>query len=112
MLDLAVGKMHSERVMLIVTHRPDYSPFWRAQAAFTQLNLTLSTGVYGATFFLLTGLHGIHVAIGAVFLAIVLARTLGGQITQDRHFAFTAGSWYWHFVGVAWVVLFILVYCI
>jgi cytochrome c oxidase subunit III len=80
--------------------------------AFTQLNLTLSTGVYGATFFLLTGLHGIHVAIGAVFLAIVLARTLGGQITQEHHFAFTAGSWYWHFVGVAWVVLFILVYCV
>jgi cytochrome c oxidase subunit III len=80
--------------------------------AFTQLNLNFSTGVYGATFFILTGLHGVHVAIGAVFLAIVLARTFGGQITREHHFAFTAGSWYWHFVGVAWVVLFVLVYCI
>jgi cytochrome c oxidase subunit 3 len=80
--------------------------------AFTQLNLNFSTGVYGATFFILTGLHGVHVAIGAVFLAIVLARTFGGQITREHHFAFTAGSWYWHFVGVAWVALFVLVYCI
>jgi cytochrome c oxidase subunit III len=86
-----------------------YSEYHRA---FTRLNLDLSTGVYGATFFLLTGLHGIHVAVGTVFLAIVLARTLGGKITREHHFAFTAGSWYWHFVGVAWVALFILVYCI
>ena len=80
--------------------------------AFSQLNLTLSTGVYGATFFLLTGLHGVHVAIGALFLTIVLVRTLRGKITAEHHFAFTAGSWYWHFVGVAWVILFILVYCV
>lgn len=80
--------------------------------AFTRLNVDLSTGVYGATFFVLTGLHGIHVAIGTVFLAIILVRTLRGTITQEHHFAFTAGSWYWHFVGVAWVALFILVYCI
>jgi cytochrome c oxidase subunit 3 len=80
--------------------------------AFTQLNVDFSTGVYGATFFILTGLHGVHVAIGTVFLAIILARTVRGQITREHHFAFTAGSWYWHFVGVTWVALFVLVYCI
>jgi cytochrome c oxidase subunit III len=80
--------------------------------ALALLNLNFSTGVYGATFFMLTGLHGLHVLIGTTFMAIILARSLGGGLTQAHHFAFTAGSWYWHFVDLAWVGLFILVYCI
>ena len=80
--------------------------------AFTRLSLNFSTGPYGATFFTLTGLHGVHVVIGTLFNAIVLGRSLRGQITQQHHFAFTAGSWYWHFVDTVWVLLFILVYVI
>ncbi len=80
--------------------------------AFTRLNLSFSTGPYGATFFFLTGLHGLHVAIGALFPSVVLIRTLRGQITQQHHFAFTAASWYWHFVDTVWVLLFIFVYVI
>ena len=80
--------------------------------AFTRLNLNFSTGAYGATFFTLTGLHGVHVVIGTLFNAIILTRALAGQITQQHHFAFTAGSWYWHFVDTVWVALFVLVYVI
>jgi len=67
---------------------------------------------YGATFFALTGLHGIHVMIGTTILIFILARALRGQFTPEHHFAFTAASWYWHFVGVLWLILFVLVYCL
>jgi cytochrome c oxidase subunit 3 len=80
--------------------------------AFTQQNLSLSSGAYGATFFSLTGLHGIHVMIGTTVLIFILARALLGQFTPEHHFAFTAASWYWHFVGVLWLILFVLVYCL
>ena len=80
--------------------------------ALIHLNLNFSTGVYGATFFMLTGLHGVHVLIGTVFMAIILGRSLRGDLTQSHHLVFTAGSWYWHFVGLAWLALFILVYCV
>jgi cytochrome c oxidase subunit 3 len=80
--------------------------------AFTKLDLTLATGVYGATFFALTGLHGFHVALGTLVLIVMLVRTLLGHFTQEHHFAFTAASWYWHFVGIVWVILFVLVYWI
>jgi cytochrome c oxidase subunit 3 len=79
---------------------------------FTQQNLSLSSGAYGATFFSLTGLHGIHVMIGTTVLIFILARALLGQFTPEHHFAFTAASWYWHFVGVLWLILFVLVYCL
>ena len=72
----------------------------------------LSSGTYGATFFALTGLHGIHVLIGTTILIFILARALGEQFTPQHHFAFTAASWYWHFVGVLWLILFVLVYCL
>jgi len=80
--------------------------------AFTRQNLSLSSGVYGATFFALTGLHGIHVTIGTTILIFILARALREQFTPEHHFAFTAASWYWHFVGVLWLILFVLVYCL
>ena len=80
--------------------------------AFTRQNLSLSSGVYGATFFALTGLHGIHVTIGTTILIFILARALREQFTPEHHFAFTAASWYWHFVGILWLILFVLVYCL
>jgi cytochrome c oxidase subunit 3 len=80
--------------------------------AFTQLDLTVATGVYGATFFALTGLHGFHVALGTLVLTVMLVRSMLGQFTLQHHFAFTAASWYWHFVDMVWVILFVLVYWI
>ncbi len=78
--------------------------------AYSEFNLKLSTGVYGSTFFMLTGFHGAHVTIGAIMLSVMLARSLRGHFTPDHHFAFEAAEWYWHFVDVVWLLLFVLVY--
>jgi cytochrome c oxidase subunit 3 len=78
--------------------------------AYNQLGLTLGTGVYGSTFFMLTGFHGFHVTLGAFILLIVLLRCIRGHFTPERHFVFEAGAWYWHFVDTVWVGLFIFVY--
>ena len=78
--------------------------------AYTELGLQLSTGVYGSTFFMLTGFHGFHVCLGALMLLVVWFRTMKGHFTPERHFAFEAVAWYWHFVDVVWLGLFIFVY--
>jgi cytochrome c oxidase subunit 3 len=78
--------------------------------AYHALNLKLTTGVYGSTFFMLTGFHGAHVTIGAIMLTVMLARAFRGHFTPDHHFAFEAAAWYWHFVDVVWLLLFVLVY--
>ena len=78
--------------------------------AYEELNLTLGSGVYGSTFFMLTGFHGLHVTIGAIILAVVLLRCISGHFTPNRHFAFEAAAWYWHFVDVVWLGLFVFVY--
>jgi cytochrome c oxidase subunit 3 len=78
--------------------------------AYKELGLRLSTGVYGSTFFMLTGFHGLHVTIGAIMLLVIWVRVLRGHFTPHHHFAFEAVSWYWHFVDVVWLGLFIFVY--
>ena len=78
--------------------------------AYEALNLTLQSGIYGNTFYLLTGFHGMHVTIGAILLTIVLIRVAKGHFSEDKHFAFQAAAWYWHFVDVVWVCLFVFVY--
>jgi cytochrome c oxidase subunit 3 len=78
--------------------------------AYHELNLKLSTGIFGSTFFMLTGFHGTHVTLGVIMLTVILLRSLRGHFTPDRHFAFEAVSWYWHFVDVVWLLLFVLVY--
>lgn len=80
--------------------------------AYNELNLTLGSGIYGSTFFLLTGFHGFHVTMGAVILTVVMLRAMKGHFSADNHFAFEAAAWYWHFVDVVWLGLFIFVYWI
>src|SRR5688572_7877419 len=80
--------------------------------AYTELGLKLSTGIYGSTFFMLTGFHGLHVTIGAIMLTVIWLRVMKGHFTPERHFAFEAVAWYWHFVDVVWLGLFIFVYWI
>ena len=72
--------------------------------------MTLGSGIYGSTFFLLTGFHGLHVTIGAIILTVMYFRVLRGHLTPDNHFAFEAAAWYWHFVDVVWLFLFVCVY--
>lgn len=78
--------------------------------AYTKMGLTLGAGVYGATFFLLTGFHGFHVTVGTLMLLVILLRSMKGHFKPDHHFAFEAVSWYWHFVDVVWLGLFVFVY--
>ncbi|MEO0574058.1 MAG: cytochrome c oxidase subunit 3 [Pseudomonadota bacterium] len=78
--------------------------------AYHELNLTMESGIYGSTFFMLTGFHGMHVSIGALMLFIVWIRIMRGHFTAKQHFAFEASAWYWHFVDVVWLGLYIFVY--
>jgi cytochrome c oxidase subunit 3 len=78
--------------------------------AYRDLNLRLDSGIFGSTFFMLTGFHGFHVLVGAIMLTVVLLRVLKGHFKPDQHFAFEAAAWYWHFVDVVWIGLYIVVY--
>jgi len=80
--------------------------------AYTELGLKLSTGIYGSTFYMLTGFHGFHVTLGVIMLVCIWLRTMNGHFTPKRHFGFEAVAWYWHFVDVVWLGLFIFVYWI
>lgn len=79
--------------------------------SYQELGLRLDSGIYGNTFFLLTGFHGLHVTLGAIFLTVIFLRILiKGHFTPERHFGFQAAAWYWHFVDVVWLNLFVFVY--
>ncbi|MCM2289502.1 MAG: cytochrome c oxidase subunit 3 [Sulfuritalea sp.] len=78
--------------------------------AYSHMNLKMTTGVYGSTFYMLTGFHGFHVTLGATMLIVILVRAMKGHFTAERHFAFEAVAWYWHFVDVVWLGLFVVVY--
>ena len=78
--------------------------------AYEELNLKLTSGIFGSTFFLLTGFHGFHVCVGAIALSAVLFRTIKGHFTPEHHFAFEGAAWYWHFVDVVWLGLYVVVY--
>ena len=78
--------------------------------AYEHMGLTLGSGIYGSTFFMLTGFHGLHVTIGTIFLIVMAIRVAKGHFKPENHFAYEAGAWYWHFVDVVWLFLFIFVY--
>jgi cytochrome c oxidase subunit III len=78
--------------------------------AYVDLNLKLNSGIFGSTFFMLTGFHGFHVFVGMLMLLFITLRLQKGHFTKDRHFGFEGAAWYWHFVDVVWLGLYILVY--
>lgn len=80
--------------------------------AYAHLNLKMTSGIYGSTFFMLTGFHGFHVTMGAIMLLVVMLRGMRGHFEAKNHFAFEAAAWYWHFVDVVWLGLFIFVYLV
>ncbi len=80
------------------------------ELAYHSFGLTLNSGVYGSTFFMLTGFHGMHVTLGSVMLLVIFFRCLKGHFSPEHHFAFEATAWYWHFVDVVWLGLFFCVY--
>jgi len=78
--------------------------------AYRDLNLKLSSGAYGSTFFMLTGFHGFHVFVGMLMLLFITVRLMKGHFTPQRHFGFEGAAWYWHFVDVVWLGLYLVVY--
>jgi cytochrome c oxidase subunit 3 len=78
--------------------------------AYQELNLTLGSGIYGSTFFMLTGFHGMHVTLGTIMLSLITLRLIAGHFKPDYHFGFEGVAWYWHFVDVVWIGLFTFVY--
>jgi cytochrome c oxidase subunit III len=78
--------------------------------AYTDLNLKLTSGIFGSTFFMLTGFHGFHVFVGMLMLLVITLRLQKGHFSADNHFGFEGAAWYWHFVDVVWLGLYILVY--
>lgn len=80
--------------------------------AYRDLGLTLGSGIYGSTFFMLTGFHGLHVLIGSIILLVITFRCMAGHFGKKNHFGFEAAAWYWHFVDVVWLGLFIFVYVV
>ena len=78
--------------------------------AYHELNLKLSSGIFGSTFFMLTGFHGFHVFVGMLMLLFITLRLMNGHFTPERHFGFEGAAWYWHFVDVVWLGLYFLVY--
>ncbi len=78
--------------------------------AYAHYGITLEAGIYGATFFILTGFHGVHVIVGTLILIVMLMRVIRHHFTPEDHFGFEASCWYWHFVDVVWVGLFLFVY--
>ncbi|SCK13913.1 cytochrome c oxidase subunit 3 [Vogesella sp. LIG4] len=78
--------------------------------AMREMGLSLASGAYGMTFFMLTGFHGLHVFLGAIMLSVMWLRVQRGHFSAEHHFAFEAAAWYWHFVDVVWLILFVFVY--
>jgi cytochrome c oxidase subunit 3 len=78
--------------------------------AYRDLNLRLNSGVFGSTFFMLTGFHGFHVFVGMLMLVFITLRLMKGHFTPENHFGFEGAAWYWHFVDVVWLGLYFLVY--
>jgi cytochrome c oxidase subunit 3 len=78
--------------------------------AYSDLNLRMTSGIFGSTFYMLTGFHGLHVLIGAIMLTVVTFRLMKGHFTPNQHFGFEAAAWYWHFVDVVWIGLYIIIY--
>jgi cytochrome c oxidase subunit III len=78
--------------------------------AYSELNLKLTSGIYGSTFFMLTGFHGFHVFVGMLMLLFITLRLSKGHFTPQRHFGFEGAAWYWHFVDVVWLGLYLVVY--
>ena len=71
----------------------------------------ISDSIYASTFFMLTGLHGIHVIIGVIFIAVCFLRLLLKHFTRTHYLGFVLAIWYWHFVDIIWILLFLSVYC-
>jgi cytochrome c oxidase subunit 3 len=107
---LILGNRRSTILSLIITI--GLAVFFTLIQAYEYIesSFSISDSVYGTTFFLLTGFHGLHVIVGTIFILVSLLRLINGHFTKTNHFGFEAAAWYWHFVDVVWLFLFVVVY--
>jgi cytochrome c oxidase subunit 3 len=107
---LILGNRRSTILSLIITI--GLAVFFTLIQAYEYIesSFSISDSVYGTTFFLLTGFHGLHVIVGTIFILVSLLRLINGHFTKTHHFGFEAAAWYWHFVDVVWLFLFVVVY--
>lgn len=77
---------------------------------YKEASFTIADSIYGSTFFIATGFHGLHVLIGTIFLLVCFIRRLKNHFSSYHHFGFEAAAWYWHFVDVVWLFLYIFIY--
>ena len=101
-LTVALGVLFTSIQAYEYHHIITHNLFFNEEAA--------NSGLYGSSFFMATGFHGMHVLIGTLFLIVCLFRAQAGQFTPTRHFGFEAAAWYWHFVDVVWLFLFACIY--
>ncbi|HJW23581.1 MAG TPA: cytochrome c oxidase subunit 3 [Rhodocyclaceae bacterium] len=104
------GRRDQAKLGLILTVALGFTFLCLQAYEYLEAAFTLKTGIYGATFYMLTGFHGLHVTLGAIMLTVITFRVFAGHFTPESHFGFEAVSWYWHFVDVVWLVLFVFVY--
>lgn len=104
------GRRGQAKLGLILTVALGFTFLCLQAYEYLEAAFTLKTGIYGATFYMLTGFHGLHVTLGAIMLTVITFRVFAGHFTPESHFGFEAVSWYWHFVDVVWLVLFVFVY--
>nr|YP_003934264.1 cytochrome c oxidase subunit III [Dendropoma gregarium]ADI79375.1 cytochrome c oxidase subunit 3 [Dendropoma gregarium] len=107
---LMEGNFHgSWQGLLLTVVLGVYFTFLQA-GEYYETSFTIADGVYGSTFFVATGFHGLHVIIGSIFLLVCLVRCLNYQFSSGHHFGFEAAAWYWHFVDVVWLFLYLSIY--
>lgn len=103
------NRNHINQALLITIILGLYFTILQASEYF-ETSFSISDGIYGSTFFITTGFHGLHVIIGSTFLIICLLRQLKFHFTSKHHFGFEAAAWYWHFVDVVWLFLYVSIY--
>jgi cytochrome c oxidase subunit 3 len=84
---------------------------WTQYFEYGVTEFTITDGIFGSTFFMLTGLHGFHVLVGTVLLLITYWRCIHNHFSKEHHSLFEFAAWYWHFVDVVWLLVFLCVYC-
>lgn len=107
---LMVGEYAQRKAGLIVTVGLGFYFTLLQGLEYFEASFTFADGVYGSTFFIATGFHGLHVIVGTIFLLVCLIRHTKSEFRASHHFGFEAAAWYWHFVDVVWLFLYVAVY--
>jgi len=107
---LIIGNYSQTKLGLILTVTLGFYFSMLQMLEYYEASFTFADSIYGSTFFIATGFHGLHVIIGTLFLLVILLRHVNYEFSKNHHFGFEAAAWYWHFVDVVWLFLYIIIY--